>query len=179
MTRDLSRLAPEFRESVEVLLKRCLDRGVEMVPYCTIRTPAEQARLWRQSRSGATVRAKIAEFRKSAPFLAAVLGGVGPQFGRHVTNAPPGLSWHQWGEAVDCYWLVEGKAEWSARRQGAKNGYRIYAGEAESTPTALEAGGWWTSLKDWPHVQRVAGGVRLHRAMAEINDVMSQRFAGT
>ncbi len=177
MSRDLEDLEPVFRRQVEILLDRCKNRGVDMVPYCAVRTPAEQARLWRQSRSSAQIIAKIDELIETAPFLADVLSDVGRQFGRHVTNAPPGLSWHQWGEAVDCYWLVDGKAEWSARRRGAKNGYRIYAGEAEAA--ALEAGGWWTSLKDWPHVQRAAGGVRRHHAMSEINDIMQQRFAGS
>lgn len=176
MSRDLTDLVPSFREQVELLLRRCRDRGVEMVPYRTVRTPAEQSQLWRQSRSGSEVRSQIAEFMEAAPFLAGVLEGAGPQFGRHVTNALPGLSWHQWREAVDCYWLVDGKAEWSARRRGAKNGYRIYAGEAEAA--GLEAGGFWSSIKDWPHVQRVAGGVLLHRSIGEVNDEMRRRFAG-
>ena len=47
---------------------------------------------------------------QKANFLASVLDGVGPQHGPHVTNALPGLSWHQWGEAVDCFWT-----EWLGR----------------------------------------------------------------
>ena len=170
MSRDLADLEEGFRADVDLLLERCRERGVEMVPYCTIRTPAEQARLWRQSRPGSVVRAKIAELKETAPFLARVLEGVGPRNGPRVTNALPGLGWHQWGEAVDCSWLADGDSDWDENRLGDQNGLRIYR------KTAIELGLSIGPSWDWPHIQRVAGGVRRHRSMEEINSEMMKRF---
>ncbi|GAK49224.1 hypothetical protein U14_00443 [Candidatus Moduliflexus flocculans] len=42
---------------------------------------------------------------------------VGPQYGDPVTNALPGCSWHQWNEAVDLFWVIDGKAEWSSKKK--------------------------------------------------------------
>ena len=111
MSRDLNDLIPEFREQVLQLLAACEDSGYPMRQFYTLRTPFEQGILWRQSRSGKQVDEKIMELRNSnAEFLAYCIESVGPHNGRHVTNAIPGFSWHQWGEAVDCFWLVGGDA---------------------------------------------------------------------
>jgi peptidoglycan L-alanyl-D-glutamate endopeptidase CwlK len=153
MSRDLSDLVPEFRRQVEGVLSACDSSGYPMRQFFTLRTPFEQGVLWRQSRSREQVERKIDELRAGgAEFLAHCIASVGPQNGRHVTNAIPGFSWHQWGEAVDCYWLLDKDAEWSVRRKiGGINGYADYARIADSL--GLTAGGFWSSFKDWPHVQ--------------------------
>lgn len=153
MSRDINDLISEFRDKAVALLASCRQAGIEMVPYFTLRTPEEQAKLWRQSRSAAEIVAMISELRgHGANYLADVIESVGPQFGDPVTNAVPGNSWHQWGEALDCFWLVDGKAEWSIHKKiDGKNGYRTYAGTASEA--GLTAGGHWPSFKDWPHVQ--------------------------
>jgi peptidoglycan LD-endopeptidase CwlK len=100
-SRDIDDLIPEFRSVATLLLQNCLDRGIEMQPYNTLRDPFEQAILCRQSRTAEKVKRKIAEFRNAgAAFLAFCLDSVGKHFGRHVTDAPPGLSWHQWEESI-------------------------------------------------------------------------------
>jgi len=125
MSRDLDSLVPEFRSKVEELLVLCDQSGYSMRQFFTLRTPFEQGKLWRQSRSSQEVRQKISELQNGgADFLALCIDSVGPQDGRHVTNAIPGLSWHQWGEAVDCFWLLDGNAEWSTRKKvDGLNGY--------------------------------------------------------
>jgi hypothetical protein len=124
-----------------------------MVPYFAMRSPFDQAKLWRQSRSAAEVDARIQSLKdQNAPFLAHCLESVGPQHGPPVTNAIPGYSWHQWGEACDCYWLRNGAADWSTDELGAANGYRIYADKGAGQ--GLTPGGYWQSLKDWPHLQK-------------------------
>jgi hypothetical protein len=176
-TRDLNALVPEFRLQVVALLDRCASRGTPMRPYFTLRSPFEQARLWRQSRSREQIAAKIAELEsKSAPFLADCIRRVGPQHGDPVTNAVPGLSWHQWGEAVDCFWLVDGQAEWSPRKEiNGLNGYQVYAREAQAA--GLTAGGLWPSFKDWPHVQlRSASSPLGVMSLVEIDARMKERF---
>ncbi|CAN5395361.1 hypothetical protein BH10PSE3_BH10PSE3_36880 [soil metagenome] len=146
-----------FKTKLQKTLNTCAQRGVIMTPYFGIRTPQEQGKLWRQSRTSADIQAKLADLRAAgAHFLADCIDHAGPQNGPNVTGAIPGLSWHQWGEAMDCFWRLDDKAEWSTTRGGAANGYRIYA--AVAVETGLTAGGLWSSLKDWPHVQlRKAG----------------------
>jgi hypothetical protein len=179
MAADLQPLVPEFRAKVEELLAKCRQRGVEMRPYFAIRTPFDQAKLWRQSRTREEIQDKIASFRTGgADFLAHCVDSVGPQNGAHVTNAPPGYSWHQWAEAVDCVWIVGSKAEWSTTRKvNGVNGYRVYAEEARTL--GLTAGGFWTSFKDWPHVQlRAAGSPDKLMPLKDIDAEMKQRFGG-
>lgn len=89
----------------------------------------------------------------------------------------PGLSWHQWGEAVDCFWSLNGSAEWSASTKAdGINGYRIYASFAKDM--GLDAGGFWHSFKDWPHVQMRSAGSPISAGMtlAEIDAEMHNRF---
>ncbi len=167
-----------FRSQLEALLANLKARGVEMRPVQALRSPREQAVLWRQSRSAEEIAAGIARLKAGkADFLASVLESVGPQHGPHVTNSLPGLSWHQWGEAVDCFWAVNGKAEWSTTLMlDGINGYRVYAATARDMK--LEAGGLWTGFQDWPHVQirpapsPLAAGLTL----AEIDTEMRKRF---
>lgn len=177
MSRNLADLEPGFRQNVEELLSACNESGYPMRQFFTLRTPFEQGRLWRQSRTRKQVEDKIAELnRKNATFLAYCIESVGSQNGRHVTNAIPGLSWHQWGEAVDCFWLLDGDAEWSTRKKiNGINGYANYADIAKSMN--LNAGGFWRSFKDWPHVQlRSESNPGKLYTLEEVNTEMENRF---
>jgi hypothetical protein len=178
MAITLDGLDGEFRTRASDLLDSLKAIGIEMRPYFGPRTPAEQAVLWRQSRSKEEIAAAIARLRNGkADFLADTLDSVGPHHGPHVTNALPGLSWHQWGEALDCFWAVNGVAEWSASKIiDGINGYRVYANRAKDF--GLEAGGHWTSIKDWPHVQlrKAASPVMAGMTLAEIDEAMRARF---
>jgi hypothetical protein len=95
-----------------------------------------------------------------ALFLAHCLASVGPRSGDPVTNAVPGFSWHQSGEAMDCMWIVNGFAEWSTTRKvNGVNGYRTDADEAVGSGSLPAAS--LPASKDWPHVQlRTAGSHR-------------------
>lgn len=55
MSADLSVLDREFRKRIDKVLDRCLRDGYPMVPYVALRDPWEQARLYRQSRTTATI----------------------------------------------------------------------------------------------------------------------------
>jgi len=177
MAVDLHSLVPEFQGKVQDLIAACAARQVVMRPYNAVRTPAEQAVLWRQSRSKEEIDQGIQKLRLAgAPFLADCIEQAGPQHGDPVTNAMPGLSWHQWAEAVDCVWVVGDKAEWStAKKVDGVNGYRVYAEEA--VRLGLTAGGNWTSFKDWPHVQlRAQASPDKGMSLAEIDAEMRRRF---
>jgi hypothetical protein len=153
MAAKLNDLVPDFRDKVSTLLTNCAAKGITMVPSEGLRTPAQQAIYWRQSRSLIEINNAIANLRNSgAPYLADVLESVGPRHGDEVTKVLPGNSWHQWGEAVDCFWEVDGKAEWStSRKVNGLNGYQVYAQEAKNL--GLTAGFFWPRFKDTPHVQ--------------------------
>lgn len=177
MSRDLNDLIPAFKSKVEQLLSDCASSGYPMRHFFTLRTPFEQGKLWRQSRSKQQVEQKIHELRNSgADFLAHCIESVGPQNGQRVTDAIPGFSWHQWGEAVDCFWLVNGDAEWSTKRKiNGVNGYANYAAIARAL--GLTSGGFWSSIKDWPHVQlRKESNPGKIFELQKINQEMADRF---
>jgi len=177
MAVNLNSLNPEFKNVVTKAISLCSNKGIEMRPYCTIRDPFDQARLWRQSRTKEEILNKIDYLNNAgAGFIAYCLESVGPQNGRHATNAVPGFSWHQWGEAVDCVWVVENKSIWSFNKKiSGINGYRVYS--EVSASLGLTAGGLWKKLKDWPHVQlRSQASPGMIMDILEIDSEMKRRF---
>lgn len=178
MAARLTDLVPEFQEKVAAVLQQCAAQGITMVPSQTVRTPHVQARYWRQSRTRQEVEEAVTTLRNAgAPYLAEVMVSVGPQEGEHVTNALPGNSWHQWGEAVDCFWQVDNKAEWSSTRKvDGLNGYHVYAEAAKAL--GLDAGLFWRSLKDSPHLQLRATANPLASGLGwpQIDQMMQDRF---
>lgn len=140
---NLDALIPPFRDKVEQLLATLASRGVTMRPYSTIRTPWEQARLWRQGRTSEQIGVMTARLRANgATRIARCIEEVGPQHGRKVTNAAPGFSWHNHGEAVDCFRVRDAAADWD------EIAYREYARVAREM--SLKPG---ADFSDHPHVQ--------------------------
>lgn len=172
MSRSLEDLNSEFRLKAQGVLADCFEAGYEFRPFFTLRDPWEQARLWRQSRSRETVEAKCHELRgNGAPFLAAILFEVGPQNGRWATNAIPGYSWHQWGEAMDCFLLENGDAMWDA----GHNGYIMYATMARQRD--LTCGRQWIHHPDPVHIQARPDSVRKCKTMVEVEIEMLKQWA--
>lgn len=180
MAISLGDLVPQFRTLVSDLLQACAANGVTMVPTESVRTPAQQARYWRQSRSIIEINNAIAMLRQNgASYLADVLHSVGPQNGDEVTKVLPGNSWHQWGEAIDCFWEVDGRAEWSTTRKiNGVNGYQVYAREAKKL--GLTAGLLWPRFKDAPHVQLRSDDNPISSGLTwpKIDQTMRERFGG-
>lgn len=144
-------LTPEFRIKVNEVIRLCASEGVELHPYCGLRTCTDQAKLFRQSRSAKDIEQKAQSLRdRGFSELADILNSVGPQkgeLGKHVTRAGPGESWHQYGVAVDCVPLVGGKALWGS---DAKE-WQIYG--VSCRHVGLTWAGDWTSFKEFPHSQ--------------------------
>lgn len=172
--RDPSHAVPAFREAVE----RAADAfatttGINLLCYCWARDPWTQARLYRQSRSTAAIRQAVEKMRnQGAPWLADVLWDVGPQrTAPAVTGALPGLSWHQWGEAVDAVPVEAGVALWDRRDLFAAWGQ---AARAEG----LTWGGDW-KRPDRPHAQLRAESspLRAGLSMAQIDAMMRERWS--
>lgn len=151
-SRKLDDLNLSFRKQVDLLLAACRTRGVEMRPFFTVRGPAIQAKLWCQSRTRAQIVLESKRLHDAgAPWLASLLDPTKALKGPKVTNALPGASWHQWGEAVDCFVAgAKSEAIWNTKHPG----YRVYAEEA--VRLGLEAGANWKSLPDTVHVQSLA-----------------------
>lgn len=145
----------EFRVRLKEVIRICEDSGIVLLPYCVVRTCEEQARLYRKSRTTEEIRRKIQSLRdRGMPFLADILDGVGPQagtLGRHVTNAGPGESWHQYGLAADCVPLDNGKAMWDDDRP-----QWVTYGAAVRT-AGLRWAGDWTTSREFPHCQLPVG----------------------
>ena len=173
----LEKLVDGFQQKVIQMIANCKNRGIIMQPYFTLRDPFTQAKLWRQSRTAFEVEKKIEELKnQNVFFLAYCLESVGKQYGAHVTNAIPGLSWHQWGEAVDSVWVVNNKSEWSTEKTvNGLNGYMVYADEAKKL--GLDSGFYWTKFKDSPHVQfRKAANPLIELTLQQIDEEMQKRF---
>ncbi len=174
-----AKLIPEFADKMQLTLNGCKLRGVIMTPYFGERTPKEQGRLWRQGKTVDFINEEIAKLKQQGcPYLADCVEHAAPSFGSIVTRALPGLSWHQWGEAVDAYWRVDDRAEWSSTKMiNGLNGYVVYA--EEGIKNGLTAGGHFKSLKDWPHLQLSPAPEPLGRyTMQQIDTLMKHRYGG-
>lgn len=118
MSADLSDLVPAFRTKVDAALAQLAGENLVFVPFNTRRDPVTQAAYWRRSRSAAAVQQQIEALRaQGCRFMVACFEKAGPQKpGPWATNALPGLSWHQYGEAVDCYLEgADGHPNWQPR----------------------------------------------------------------
>ena len=165
--RDPALLDHGFRSLVEALLDDVAGQGYEFRLTTTLRTPWQQGRLWRQSRTRAEIQRRLIQLHEAgAGYLADVIERVGPQNGPPVTRAIPGLSWHQHGEAADAVLIVGGAAVWDAGHAG----YRAYAATAERL--GLTPG---RKFGDAPHVQmRRTEPTAL--PLAEVAEEMEARF---
>lgn len=173
MSRDFTLLVNPFEKEARRLLADLLREGVQMRAFFTQRIPWDQARLWRQSRTTQEIHLAAAMLaREGAPFLREVLLSVGPQEGRWATNALPGQSWHQWGEALDCFVLEHGKAVWRRTHPG----YLRYAELARER--GMHPGYFW-SRPDAVHVQWRERRVRSLYTWAQINAEMLSRFGSS
>ena len=177
MSDDLQDLLPAFAEKVVQTIEQCAAQGVTMRVISTLRDLDEQANLFAKGRSAQ----ELAQVSKglsfvNADFLAEVVERARAQPNEKVvTGTPPGFSWHNWGEAVDCVWMHNGRESWDAQILGDRNGYRVYARVAESL--GLFAGGLRSKLVDWPHLQYRVEPSALHtHPLPSIDAEMQRRF---
>lgn len=163
----LSSLVPDFQARVAAVIEACARQGVELRPFYALRSPWEQARLWRQSRAREEIDTAIGRLQGlGAPWLAEVLQGVGPCHGRHVTNALPGASWHNWGEAVDCVVIRGGVAVWEASAAA----YGVYHDAARAA--GLHLGPRWDAV----HVQARPMAPNYYHDIADVDRLMRERW---
>lgn len=175
--RKISDLTPQMQIKAEEFKKLTKASGVDVLIYSTTRTLTEQARLYRRGRTSVQIKNKIHSLRKRGfGFLADFIVQVGPQRGsKIVTNAGPGESWHNLGEAfdavprldidndgdLDIIWAIkEFPYEWSVFWWCGKK-------------LSLEVGGYWTNFVDGPHMQ-LRKGPNPTRAYAKNPEALKQ-----
>jgi len=143
-------LAPALRLRLAELTRLC-SPWFTVIAHCGVRSMTEQATLFRQSRTKIEIDAKKQSLTdRGFPTLAAVIDAVGPQdgvIGRHMTKSAPGESWHQYGLAVDCVPLVNGKPMWDEEHES----WEIYKEAAHMV--GLSWAGDWKHYKEISHVQ--------------------------
>lgn len=149
----LSTLESEFAEKITIILNNCEQLGATFVLRSGNRNTFTQAVYWRRSRSNEEIDEKIKMLQnEQADFLAYCLYSVGEQQGPYVTDALPGLSWHQYGLAVDCAWILDSKVCWDNENlYNGINGYEILAEEAKKT--GICSGHEWKDFRDSGHLQ--------------------------
>ena len=143
-------LNPKIRSTAsEIMDQFRKESKAELLIYCTYRTPEEQAVLYRRGRSITQMFAKAAELKEEfgRPDLAEILLRTQPQTGQIVTNAGPGQSAHNYGEAFDAVPLLGGKPVWSL----ADPLYLLYG--RLSIAAGLDWAGRWKSFREGPHSQ--------------------------
>ena len=143
-SRKLEDLHPVTREKTEKFLEKAKENGIEVLIYCTYRSPEEQEILYMQGRLeqfGITLK-ELNERRKKLGLWELTE----KEARRKVTNAKPWQSFHQYGLAFDCVPLAGGKPDWSNREAYEKLGE--IAREA-----GLEWAGNWEKFKELPHFQ--------------------------
>lgn len=122
--KKLKTLDPEFEDLVIRLINHCHERGINVQVAQALRTNAEQQALY--------------DIGRSKP-------------GKVVTNAKPGTSLHNYGVAVDLFFLNEkGEAHWNVN--GFKKVWAI-AVEIGLDKLGLVWGGNFKSFVDYPHFQ--------------------------
>lgn len=156
-SRDLSTLHPKMRDKVEAWLRAT---PVSVLIYCCVREDWEQAQLYAQGRTQDQIDSGVARLRAlKLERQADILAQQTPRPGAIVTNAQPGLSFHQtaWlegecgGLAIDFVPILGSKPLWDDKVR-----YEDAALAAESV--GLSWAGRWTTFHETPHLQLDYGG---------------------
>lgn len=168
-SRRIEDLYPDVAELARRHQLACLERGVDLLIYCTLRDEHEQATLYAQGRTAEQLRKQRDRYaQRGLTTPAALLASVKPRPTlRKLTNAGPGESFHQYGLAYDCVPIVEGKPVWSTTGT-AEALWKKVAAAGESV--GLEWAGRWKSFRELPHFQATGG--------RSIDTLLQQRFAG-
>lgn len=126
---DTSKLHPWFLAKLQELLINCGKRGAVYYATSGLRSFEEQAKIYAQGRdaSGKVIKKENV-----------------------ISNAPPGTSFHNYG--IACDFCRDGDLEKvGLQPDWDKADYLILAEEAEKL--GLEAGYFWKSFPDVPHIQ--------------------------
>jgi peptidoglycan L-alanyl-D-glutamate endopeptidase CwlK len=154
-SRRIEDLVPTAQAKAREHVLRCADAKIELLIYCTLRDPEEQARLFRQGRTPQQVQGKVDQLRSQGfPQLAQTLSAAPGATGAKVTFAGPGESFHQYAMAYDCVPVVKGKPVWQTGGEAGQLWRKV--GELGKA-CGLEWAGEWTKFREFPHFQWTDG----------------------
>jgi peptidoglycan L-alanyl-D-glutamate endopeptidase CwlK len=150
-SRQLDDLDPKVKGLAVQHLVMAAEHGLQVLVYCTYRSPEEQAQLFWRGRTSDQVELRARRLEGAGCHgLADLLRSVGPQAGPKVTYAGPGESYHQYRLAYDCVPIVNGKAVWSTSGDGERMWQTL--GQA-GQQCGLEWAGTWSRFCEYPHFQ--------------------------
>lgn len=134
----LDDLAPFFADKIRDFVIVANQQGLNVDVQCGLRTMEEQAALYNQGRT--------------TP-------------GPIVTNAKPGMSWHNYGVAVDIVFkTADGKWTWDV----PASQWHMLA--AIGKTYGLQWGGDWVKFPDLPHFE-LTGGLTVEYSLQFIDDL--------
>lgn len=146
-SRSIAELEPETKRRAAEFLEACHAAGIDVIVTSTYRDFESQAELFAQGRTNP---------------------------GKRVTNARPGLSWHNWRRALDIVPLRNGKPVWGTKGDGIdddptddeKDDLELWQRVgALGKKAGLEWAGDWVSFREFPHFQ-FTGEHTLHALLA-------------
>jgi peptidoglycan LD-endopeptidase CwlK len=135
-SRSIAELEPETRARATEFLEACHAAGIDVLVTSTYRDFESQAELFAQGRT---------------------------KPGKRVTNARPGLSWHNWRRAFDIVPLRNGKPVWGNGidddpTDDDKDDLELWQRVGKLGKEAgLEWAGDWVSFREFPHFQFTDG----------------------
>lgn len=153
-------LNPEFGAKIIELLEILKSKNIIMVPYYGLRSVKNQATLWCRGRNLNEINEqiqflKITGFINCADLLKKERDVLYDPLNKEnvsnydiVTKALPGASWHNYGEAIDCF-LKDNETNipiWDSNDER----YEVYANTAQTL--GLTAG-YYFRMKDAVHIQ--------------------------
>lgn len=152
-SRKIEDLTPELQEKVRDFKELCNQKGLDVLIYCTFRSPAEQAQLYAQGRTVEAIQKKATELLEvyGRADLADLLFALGPKSGSIVTMAGPGQSLHNYRLAFDGVPLRSGKPVWGTRKKDDLDLWILYGSLIEEI--GLEWAGRWKKFREFPHAQ--------------------------
>ena len=171
MTVDFTQLDPGFVVKVQSLLNICQNKGYNFVPRMGFRSLEDENKFWRQSRPTSTVIAEIAKLRaENCDYLADSLENVGPQpTGKWETNTIGGLSWHNWGQALD---VLCQNADGSFIDNGDDPCYEFLSEQTSSL--GMKTG---LTFNDAGHIQMNPQEIPEIYTLKQVNDYFSEKNA--
>lgn len=146
-SRSLSDLTPETHEKCEQVIAGCKARGVDLLVYCTFRSLTDQAELFRHGRTSWEIRDALQNRRPDERLVKDLINAESIP-GARVTNALPGYSFHQYGEAFDAAPMKNGKILWMQ----SSLEWQIYGDEVRKAGL-FWAGDWKGIFVEFPHSQ--------------------------
>lgn len=147
-TYNLSVLTPDVQEKAHQVIDICAEQNIEVIIFSSLRTIKEQAIFYRQSRTIEEILKKVKDlYNRDYAFLSYILEEVGPQKGPLVTNAAPGETWHNFGEAWDAHLKIDDKAILDYKKD--KKIWNIYGNAIREV--GMQWGGDQAEIKDYSH----------------------------